>query len=125
VSTILVVDDHPLNLELITDILEASGYRVIPAMTGEDAMVAVLVDRPDLVLMDIALPGMDGHTAVRRLKADPRTGSIPVIAVTSFAMAGDKERALASGFDGYLSKPIETRALTEVVARFLDQAPPA
>ncbi len=117
-----MVDDHPLNLELVTDILEASGHRVLQAGTGEDALATVSTSRPDLILMDIALPGMDGHTAVRHLKADPRTAGIPVIAVTSFAMAGDKERALASGFDGYLSKPIQTRTLTEVVARFLDQA---
>lgn len=123
-STILVVDDHPLNLELVTEILEASGHRVRQAGTAEDALALIGTDPPDLILMDIALPGMDGHAAVRRLKADPRTRPIPVVAVTSFAMSGDEERAYASGFDGYLSKPIGTRMLRQVVSRFLDEPEP-
>jgi CheY-like chemotaxis protein len=118
-STILVVDDHPLNLELVTEILEASGHRVRQAGTAEDALAMIGADPPDLILMDIALPGMDGHAAVRRLKADPRTRAIPVVAVTSFAMSGDEQRAYASGFDGYLSKPIGARRLKELVSRFL------
>ena len=120
-TTILVVDDHPLNLELMTEVLESSGYEVQQAGSAEAALAAVSTSRPDLILMDIALPGMDGHSAVRLLKSDPETKSIPVVAVTSFAMAGDEARAYASGFDGYLSKPIQTRTLRQTVSRFLEQ----
>lgn len=118
---ILVVDDHPLNLELVTEILESSGYPVRQAGNAEDALELASRVTPALILMDIALPGMDGYSAVRRLKADPRTRPIPVVAVTSFAMAGDEERALASGFDGYLSKPVQIGALRQMVSRFLQQ----
>jgi CheY-like chemotaxis protein len=120
-TTILVVDDHPLNLELMTEVLESSGYEVKQAGSAEAALAAVSTSRPDLILMDIALPGMDGHSAVRLLKSDPETRAIPVVAVTSFAMAGDEAQAYASGFDGYLSKPIQTRTLRQTVSRFLEQ----
>lgn len=119
-ATVLVVDDNPLNLELVTDVLEAAGYAVRQAGSAEGALHAARTDRPDLILMDIGLPGMDGHAAVRVLKADPETRSIPTIALTAFAMAGDEVRARESGFDGYITKPIHTRTLAETVARLLD-----
>jgi CheY-like chemotaxis protein len=119
-ATVLVVDDHPLNLELVTEVLEAAGFRVRQARSAEVALHAVGTERPDLILMDIGLPGMDGHAAVRALKADPDTRGILIVALTAFAMAGDEARALESGFDGYITKPVQTRTLAETVTRLLD-----
>lgn len=119
-ATVLVVDDNLLNLELVTDVLEAAGYAVRQAGSAEVALHAARADRPVMILMDIGLPGMDGHAAVRALKADPKTRGIPTIALTAFAMAGDEARALQSGFDGYITKPINTRTLADRVARLLD-----
>jgi CheY-like chemotaxis protein len=116
---ILVVDDSELNLELLSDVLEAAGYTVEPARSGEECLEMARRAPPDLILLDIGLPGMDGHAAVRELKADPRTRHVPAIAVTAFAMAGDAERAAESGFDGYLTKPIETRTVRALVAQTL------
>lgn len=116
----LVVDDHPLNLELVTEVLEAAGFQVRQARSAEVALHAVGTERPDLILMDIGLPGMDGHAAVRALKADPDTRGILIVALTAFAMAGDEARALESGFDGYITKPVQTRTLAETVTRLLD-----
>jgi CheY-like chemotaxis protein len=116
---ILLVDDSELNLELMSDVLEAAGYAVRPAHSAEEGLELARGQLPDLILMDIGLPGMDGHAAVRLLKADSRTRDIPAIAVTAFAMAGDAERAAASGFDGYITKPLTTRTLPEIVARTL------
>lgn len=116
---ILVVDDNELNLELISDVLIAAGYAVLPARSAEEALRAARLLLPDLILMDIGLPDMDGYTAVRELKADPRTWLIPTVAVTALAMAGDAERAAQSGFDGYITKPIATRTLPDTVAGFL------
>ena len=115
----LVVDDHPLNLELVTEVLEAAGFQVRQARSAEVALHAVGTERPDLILMDIGLPGMDGHAAVRALKADPDTRGILIVALTAFAMAGDEARALESGFDGYITKPVQTRTLAETVTRLL------
>lgn len=118
-ARILVVDDSELNLELMSDVLMAAGYAVQPARSAEEGLEAARAQLPDLILMDIGLPGMDGHAAVRELKADPSTRDIPVIAVTAFAMAGDAERAAESGFDGYVTKPVVTRTLPDIVARML------
>jgi len=117
--TILVVDDNPTNLKLVSDVLEFDGYEIIKAEDAEQAQ-ALLKDRlPGLILMDIALPGMDGLTLTRLLKADPRTQRIPIIALTAFAMKGDEEKATAAGCDGYVTKPIDTRALGIKVAEHL------
>lgn len=118
---VLVVDDNPLNLELVTDVLEAAGYVVTQAVTAEEAIAAVSASAPDVILMDIGLPGMDGYAAVRVLKANPATADIPVVALTAFAMAGDERRALESGFDSYITKPVNTRTLAQSVARLLDE----
>jgi len=119
---ILVVDDNSLNLELVTDLLQDAGYTITQARTAEEALDSVRVMRPDLILMDIGLPGMDGHAAVRALKQDPETRAIPTVALTAYAMAGDEERARSSGFDGYITKPIQTRILADTVRRLLVKA---
>jgi two-component system, cell cycle response regulator DivK len=117
--SVLLVDDNQLNLELVTDVLEAAGYAIRQSRSAEDALQAVRVERPDLILMDIGLPGMDGHAAVRALKADATTRDIPVVALTAYAMAGDEQVARESGFDAYITKPIQTRTLPATVARLL------
>lgn len=120
-ETILVVEDNFMNMELVTDILEANGYRVIQAITGNEALNKVNETSPDLVLMDIQLPGLDGLTATGIIKDNPETRDIPIIALTAHAMRGDEEKALMAGCDGYISKPIDTRALPITVREHLDK----
>ncbi len=122
-ASILIVEDNPLNMDLATDLLEGAGHVVFGAMSAEEGIRLVKSERPHLVLMDIALPGMDGLTATAILKADPRTHDIPVVALTAQAMKGDADRALAAGCAGYLTKPIDTRAFTRTVARYLALTP--
>jgi CheY-like chemotaxis protein len=117
---ILIVDDNPTNLKLASDVLEAGGFRIDRAVDAEQAQVLLRDIVPDLILMDIALPGMDGLTLTRRLKADARLMRVPVIALTAFAMKGDDRKALAAGCAGYITKPIDTRKLPQQVRRFLD-----
>ncbi len=120
---ILVVDDNDVNLELVRDLLEDQGYRVRVAIDANDA-IAVLHDfRPRLILMDIQLPGMDGLTLTRMLKANPSMRDIRIVGLTGYAMAGDKERILAAGCDGYLAKPIDTRRLPGVISSMLSPQP--
>ena len=116
---ILVVEDNERNLKLLRDLLEYEGYDVRVARTGEDAVTLAVKDPPDLVLMDLQLPGIDGMEALRRLRKSPRTADIPVVAVTAQAMRQDRERALRAGFDGYVEKPISVRAFPDQVRRFL------
>jgi CheY-like chemotaxis protein len=120
---VLIVDDNALNLELISEVLESAGYTVEGAGSAESALAAVTVRQPGLILMDIGLPGMDGYEAARRLKADPLTRTIPLVAVTAFAMTGDADRARQAGFDAHISKPIDTRALPHALARLLAERP--
>ena len=117
---ILVVEDNPLNLKLVRDVLTASGYEVVEAETGEDGVSLAADCEPDLVLMDLQLPGIDGYEALRLIREDPRTGAVPVVALTAFAMREDRERTARAGFDGYLSKPISVRELPSQVGEFLD-----
>jgi CheY-like chemotaxis protein len=117
--TILVVEDNPLNLELASELLRISGYRVVQARTAEEGIQLARAERPNLILLDVRLPGMDGLAAVRVLKRDADTQHIPTIAMTAQAMKGDEEAALAAGFDAYLTKPIDTRAFPQTVARWL------
>ena len=117
--TVLVVDDHDLNRELVRSLLERRGYRVLLAADGDRALESARRDRPALVLMDLAMPGRDGFSAARELKADPRTATIPLVALTALAMRGDEERARLAGFDGYLAKPVDRRILEETVARWV------
>jgi two-component system, cell cycle response regulator DivK len=119
---ILIVDDHPTNLKLARVLLTAEGYEV---RTAEDAAQAITVleeFRPRLILMDIQLPGVDGLALTRRLKGDPATRDIVVIALTAYAMKGDDERARAAGCDGYVAKPIDTRTLPAFLAGHLQGA---
>jgi two-component system, cell cycle response regulator DivK len=119
---ILVIEDNAKNLKLVRDVLCHSGYDVIEAGTAEDGIKLAEEQRPGLVLMDIQLPGMDGLEAVKVLKARASTASVPVVAVTAFAMKDDRQRALDAGFDGYIEKPISVQALRAEVRTFLAPA---
>ena len=112
---ILVVEDNEKNMKLLRDVLQAKGYRTLEAMTGGQAVELATGHAPDLVLMDIELPDIDGVEALRLLRADERTVSIPVLALTAQAMHGDRERFLAAGFDGYVSKPVNIVELVDTV----------
>lgn len=122
-ACILIVDDNPVNLKLASDVLECEGHRILRAEDAESAQRLLAEAVPDLVLMDIALPGMDGLTLTRLIKGDERTRAIPVVAMTAFAMKGDDERALQAGCDGYITKPIDIRSFPEVVGRYLTNKP--
>ena len=112
---VLVVEDNDKNMKLFRDVLQASGYSTIEATTGEQAVELALVHEPALVLMDVQLPGIDGVEALGQLRADAATAAIPVVALTAFAMKADRERFLAAGFDGYLSKPVDVAEFVETV----------
>jgi CheY-like chemotaxis protein len=118
-ARILVVEDNPLNLKLIRDVLEFHGFDVLTAQSGEEGVTLASGESPDLVLMDLQLPGIGGHEALLQMRADPRCRCVPVVAVTAFAMKDDIERARKAGFDGYIAKPISVRALPEQLAAFL------
>ncbi|HET6294730.1 MAG TPA: response regulator [Kribbella sp.] len=116
---ILVVEDNPKNLKLVRDVLRYSGYEVIEATSGEDGVRLAYETSPDLILMDLQLPGIDGVEALRRIRTSDRTRGVPVVAVTAFAMDHDRERAFDSGFNGYVEKPISVRRLPQQVRDFL------
>ena len=118
-NKILVVEDNSLNLELVTDLLEAAGFSVASARTAEEGLRLARATLPDLILMDLSLPGMDGLAATRTLKADPATAHLPVIALTAHAMRGDQEMALQAGCDDYLAKPIDTRTFPIHIRNFI------
>ena len=118
---ILVVEDNEKNMKLFRDVLQARGYRVLEATTAERAVELATEHVPDLVLMDIQLPDINGVEALGRLRADEHTASIPVLALTAQAMEGDRERFLAAGFDGYLSKPVNIVALLDTVKQHCDR----
>lgn len=117
---VLVVEDNAKNMKLFRDVLQARGYETFEAGTGDDAIELATAHVPDLVLMDIELPGTDGVEALGRLRADDRTAAIPVLALTAQAMHGDRERFLAAGFDGYMSKPVDVLALLDVVKSYTE-----
>jgi two-component system, cell cycle response regulator DivK len=116
---ILVVEDTEDNRQIMRDLLSNAGYELVEAVTGEDGVAAAARELPDLILMDIQLPVMDGYEATRRIKADPATRGIPVIAVTSYALSGDEEKARAAGCDGYVAKPFSPRQLLAKVREYL------
>jgi CheY-like chemotaxis protein len=116
---ILIVDDNATNLKLVAYLMKAHGYDVDSALDAEGAIEAIGRRRPEVILMDIQLPGIDGLELTRRLKADPGTRDIIIIAVTAYAMKGDQDKALAVGCDDYITKPIDTRALPDTIARHL------
>ena len=118
---IMVVDDNPTNLKLMEVALGAAGYEVRGAADAEDALAQVKKDHPRLIMMDVQLPGMDGLELTRRLKGDPATRDIVIVATTAYAMAGDELRAKEAGCDGYVAKPINTRTLADQVSAYLDR----
>ena len=118
-ATILVVEDNPINMELVVDLLETQAHTVHQARSGTEVLATLKEVTPDLILMDIQLPGMDGLELTRMLKADPHTQAIPVVALTAHAMKGDEQRMLDHGCSGYIAKPIETRIFLDTVAQFL------
>ena len=118
---ILIVEDNDSNRCLFRDILTFHGYEVLVAADGQEGVDLARELVPDLILMDIQMPGMDGMTACGILKGDPATSRLKIIALTSFAMQGDQEKFLAAGFDGYLSKPINTRELPVLVKQWLEE----
>lgn len=118
---ILVVDDNPTNLKLVSDVLEFEGYKMFKAADAEEAQMVIRQFPPDLILMDIALPGMDGLTLTRMLKANPVTKNILIVALTAFAMKGDDQKAHDAGCDGYITKPIDTRKLPDQIAEILER----
>jgi two-component system cell cycle response regulator DivK len=117
-ALVLIVDDNEKNVKLARDVLRFAGFRTIEAATGGEGVALAIEQLPDVILMDIRLPDMDGTDAVRLLKGAPRTAEIPVVALTSFAMKGDRERFLAEGFDGYIEKPISVRDFPEQVRSY-------
>jgi two-component system, cell cycle response regulator DivK len=116
---ILIVDDNPTNLKLVRVLLEDAGYLVRSALDADDAIAILHEFRPRLILMDIQLPGMDGLTLTRMLKSNPSMRDIVIVGLSAYAMKGDEQRILAAGCDGYVPKPIDTRALPGLVASFL------
>jgi two-component system, cell cycle response regulator DivK len=119
---VLIVEDNPRNLKLVRDVLNHAGYETLEAVSAEDGLALAQQRHPGVVLLDIQLPGMDGVEALGRLRADPTTREIPVIALTAFAMKTDRERFLAAGFDRYVEKPLDISELRRQVAAVLAQA---
>ena len=118
-ARVLIVDDNATNLKLVAYLVRANGYEVDTAGDAEAALAAIAANRPDVILMDLQLPGIDGLELTRRLKANPATKDIAIIAVTAYAMKGDQEKAHEAGCDDYVTKPINTRALPELIARYV------
>jgi two-component system cell cycle response regulator DivK len=119
---ILIIEDNPMNMELTTDLLKVSGYVVVQAETAEQGIKMAQSQKPDLIIMDIGLPVMDGLSAVEILKKDGKTKDIPILALTSYAMKGDREKILEAGCEGYLAKPIDTRKFADEVRAILKKA---
>lgn len=120
-NKILVVEDNDKNRKLVRMILQANNYEVIEAITGEDALKQLQNTSPDLILLDIQLPNMDGLTLIKKIREMEEMKHIPIIAVTAYAMKGDKERILESGFDAYISKPIDTRQLPVIIKEIMNR----
>lgn len=123
-ARILVIEDNPLNLELLTDLLEAWGHRTLVATDGDAGLELLKRERPDLVLCDLQMPGRDGYGVAAAIRADPALRALPLVAVTAFAMVGDRERALDAGFDAHISKPIDPRSFVAEIERHLQRSVP-
>jgi len=119
---ILVVEDTEDNRRILRDLLTRAGFELIEAADGESGVSMATTHRPDLILMDIQLPVLDGYEATRRIRANPDTHSIPIIAVTSYALSGDETKAIAAGCDGYVAKPFSPRKILAMVQEFLPQS---
>ena len=118
-SKILLVEDHEDNRQIVRDLLDGEGFDLVEARTGEDGVVMVESQHPDLILMDIQLPGIDGYEATRQIRANPAFGRIPIIAVTSYALSGDETKARAAGCDDYVTKPFSPLKLLEKIREYL------
>ena len=118
---ILVIEDHEDNRRILRDLLTSAGYEPIEAVTGEEGVTLAETHRPDLILMDIQLPGLDGYEATRRIKANPALRGIPIIAITSYALSGDDVKAMEAGCDDYVTKPFSPRALLAKIRGYLPQ----
>ena len=119
-SRILVIEDNSKNLKLVRDVLQYCGYEVVEAITGEDGVRLAREVSPDLILMDLQLPGIDGAEALRQIRQHRHMRQVPVVAVTAFAMDDDRRKAFDSGFNGYVEKPISVRSLPQQVQDFLE-----
>jgi CheY-like chemotaxis protein len=120
-TKVLIAEDNAVNRELLRELLEVRGYTVVEACDGEEALRMIEQTQPDLLLLDIGMPLLDGFAVVRKVRENPRLASLPVVAVTAYAMQGDRERILNSNFDGYLSKPVNSRSLAEELDRLLNK----
>lgn len=118
-KTILIAEDNPTNRELLRELLENRGYTVAEACNGQETLAMVEQAPPDMLLLDIGMPVLDGFGVVRKLRGNPRFNSLPIVAVTAYAMQGDREKILNSGFDGYLSKPVTSVSLVQELDRLL------
>ena len=119
-KSILVIEDNELNMKLVKGLIKIGKYRMLEAIDAESGIQLIREQRPDLVLMDLQLPGMDGLSATKIIKKDPALKDIPIVALTSYAMQGDEERALAAGCTGYIAKPIDTRKFLETISQFFN-----
>lgn len=118
-SKILIAEDNAVNRELLRELLEMRGYTVVESCNGQEALRAIEQTQPDLLLLDIGMPVLDGFGVIRSIRENPAMASLPVVAITAYAMEGDREKILSSRFDGYLSKPVNAQALGQEVARLL------
>jgi CheY-like chemotaxis protein len=116
---VLVAEDNPVNRELLRELLENRGYTVVEACDGQEALRMVDETQPDILLLDIGMPVLDGYAVARRIRENPALAPLPLLAITAYAMQGDREKILHSGFDGYLSKPVNARALADELERLL------
>ena len=120
-QSVLLIEDNLMNMELATDLLETAGFQVLKADRAEVGIALAIAQQPDIILMDIALPGMDGLEATKRIKQDERTARIPIVALTASAMRGDDDRARSAGCCGYIAKPIDTRGFAKTVVEFMEK----
>lgn len=119
---ILIAEDNAVNRELLRELLELRGYSVLEACDGQEALEMVERTQPEILLLDIGMPILDGFAVIRRIRENPRLATLPVVAVTAYAMQGDQERILSSGFDGYLSKPVNASSLTQELDRVFNKS---
>ncbi len=118
-TNVLIAEDNAVNRELLRELLEARGYTVVEACDGQEALRMIEQIHPDILLLDIGMPVMDGFAVMHKIRENPRLATLPVLAVTAYAMQGDQEKIMKSGFNGYLSKPIDARSLAEQLERLL------
>jgi CheY-like chemotaxis protein len=118
-TKVLVAEDNPVNRELLRELLENRGHAVVEACDGQEALRMVEETQPDILLLDIGMPVLDGYAVARRIRENPALAPLPILAITAYAMQGDREKILHSGFDGYLSKPVSARALADELERLL------